>query len=396
MFNRVILIVLDGVGVGALPDASDYGDLGCATLAHVAEAAGGLSLPHLQRLGLGNIVALPGVAAVAEPAGAWGRMAQRSAGKDSVVGHWELTGVVRSEPFATFPEGFPRSITDAFTAETGLPVLGNVAASGTEILDRLGEEHLRTGYPIIYTSVDSVLQIAAHEDLIAPERLYRLCRVAERIVAPYHVCRVIARPFVGTRLTGFKRTSRRHDFTCRSPRPTLLDRLQQAAIATCGIGKISDLFAGRGLARSLATTGNADGMNQTLQALGMIETGLIFTNLVDYDMLYGHRRDSAGFARALERFDRWLPQLQAAMRADDLLIITADHGCDPVMPGTDHSREYVPLLAWSAAMLRGCDLGVRGSFADVGATLAELFSIEPGCGTSFLSQLRSAARAKRF
>lgn len=388
MFNRAILIILDGVGVGELPDAADYGDSGCATLPHVAEAAGGLKLPHLQQLGLGNIVSLSGVAPVSLPAGAWGRMGQLAAGKDSVVGHWELAGVVQEQPFATFPEGFPQKIIDAFTAETGLPVLGNVAASGTEILIRLGEKHLQTGYPIVYTSVDSVLQIAAHEEVIPPEQLYELCRIAGKIIAPYRVCRVIARPFVGACAAEFKRTARRHDFPCQPPRPTLLDRLQQVGITTCSVGKIADLFAGRGLDHSLPTAGNDEGMSKTLDALEVVKKGLVFANLVDYDMLYGHRRDVEGFARALEDFDRWLPQLQGAMRADDLLIITADHGCDPVTPGTDHTREYVPLLAWSPGMLRGCDLGVRRSFADVGATLGDLFAIDLECGTSFMSQLR--------
>lgn len=387
MFNRVILIVLDGVGVGALPDAESYGDAGCATLPHVAEVTGGLSLSHLQQLGLGNVVTLVGVDPVLQPAGAWGKMGQLAAGKDSVVGHWELTGVVQEQPFATFPEGFPQEIIDAFTAETGLPVLGNVAACGTEILTRLGEQHLKTGYPIFYASVDSVLQIAAHEEVIPPEQLYELCRIAERIVTPYRICRVIARPFVGTCAAEFKRTSRRHDFPCQPPKPTLLDRLQQEGIPTCSVGKIADLFAGRGLDHSLQTASNTEGMAKTLDALQLFGKGLIFTNLVDYDMLYGHRGDAEGFARALEDFDLWLPRLQEQMKSDDLLIITADHGCDPVSPGTDHTREFVPLLVWSRGMMHGCDLGVRSSFADVGATISDLFAINLECGTSFMSRL---------
>lgn len=394
MFKRIILIVLDGVGVGELPDAGDYGDLGSSTLPHVAEASRGLTLPHLQQLGLGNISALQGVPPVADPAGAWGRMEQLSTGKDSVVGHWELAGVIQKRPFATFPAGFPQEVIDAFTEETGLPVLGNVAASGTEILQRLGEKHLETGSPILYTSVDSVLQIAAHEDLIAPDRLYQLCRVAERIVAPYNICRVIARPFVGTCAADFRRTSRRHDFPCPPPGPSLLDLLQTAKIETCSVGKIFDLFAGRGLDSSYPTSGNDEGMVKTLEALHRIVQGLVFVNLVDFDMLYGHRRDAEGFARALEKFDQWLPQLQSAMETEDLLIITADHGCDPVTPGTDHTREYVPLLAWSPVMQHGCDLGVRGSFADVGATIAELFSIELDCGKSFLTLLNATFQAQ--
>ena len=393
MFNRAILIVLDGVGVGELPDAADYGDVGCATLQHVAQKTGGLSLPNLQQMGLGNIVSLEGVPPIPRPVGAWGRMAQLSAGKDSVVGHWELTGVVQDKPFATFPEGFPPEVITSFTELTGFPVLGNVSASGTEILMRLGEQHLQTGHPIIYTSVDSVLQIAAHEDVIPPEKLYDLCRVAEQIVAPFHVCRVIARPFNGTCAGDFKRTSKRHDFPCPPPSPTLLDRMQEAGVATCGVGKISDLFAGHGLEHSLSTSGNAEGMSKTIDALNIVKRGLVFTNLVDYDMLYGHRCDVQGFARALEDFDLWLPQLKKAMQSDDLLLITADHGCDPVMPGTDHTREYVPLLAWSPGMLRGCELGLRESFADVAATLGDLFAIDLECGKSFMSSLKGIVHA---
>lgn len=389
MFNRVILIILDGVGVGELPDAADYGDRGSATLPHVAQMAVTLELPHMQQLGLGNIVPLSGVDQIALPAGAWGRMGQLAAGKDSVVGHWEIAGIVQSQPFSTFPKGFPQTVIDSFTAETGLSVLGNVVASGTEILEELGEQHMQTGSPIIYTSADSVLQIAAHEEVISPHQLYDLCRIAEQIVAPYHVCRIIARPFVGSPATGFMRTSRRHDFPCQPPEPTLLDRLQRAGISTCSVGKVADLFAGRGFDHLLPTASNDEGMSKTLEALKLIETGLIFTNLVDYDMLYGHRRDVPGFANALDKFDSWLPQLQNLMNVDDLLIITADHGCDPVTPGTDHTREYVPLLVWTPCMSHGCNLGVRKSFSDVGATVAELFSIDLECGTSFLSQIYS-------
>lgn len=387
VFKRVVMIVLDGVGIGALPDAADYGDTGCATLQHVAEGVGGLRLRHLQQLGLGNIVAVAGLESVSSPAGCWGRMAQQSAGKDSVVGHWELSGVVQQQPFLTYPQGFPPELIAAFTAETGLAVLGNVAASGTEILVQLGEQHLQTGSPIVYTSVDSVFQIAAHEDVIPPQRLYELCRIAEQIVVPYRICRVIARPFVGDRPENFQRTSRRHDFPCSPPRPTLLDRLHEAGITTCGVGKIADLFAGRGLAHTLQTAGNAEGMDRTLDALNIVQQGLVFTNLVDYDMLYGHRRDVAGFAHALEEFDDWLPHLMTAMDGADLLVITADHGCDPVTPGTDHTREYVPLLCWSPALDGGVNLGDRASFADVGATIGELFAIDMEYGTSFLSDL---------
>lgn len=387
MISRVILIILDGVGIGALPDADLYGDGGCATLPHVAAATGGVKLPHLQRMGLGNLAPVVGVDPVDQPHGAWGRMGQRAAGKDSVVGHWEIAGVIQQQPFATYPDGFPEQVIAEFTARSGLPVLGNIAASGTDILVALGEEHLRTGAPIIYTSVDSVLQIAAHEDLIPPERLYDLCRLAEEIVKPYRVCRVIARPFIGTSAGNFTRTSRRHDFPCAPPQPTLLDHLQKAGISTCSVGKIYDLFAGQGIDLALPTGSNREGMQQTLSALERIDSGLIFVNLVDYDMLYGHRRDPQGFAKALEAFDRWLPRLQQRLQRDDLLIVTADHGCDPLAPGTDHTREYVPLLVSGAELHGSIPLGTRQSFADVGATIADLFAIDTGCGKSFLSEL---------
>jgi len=393
MFSRVVLIILDGVGVGALPDADEYGDSGCATLPHVATAVGGLQLPNLQQMGIGNIVALAGVDPASSPVAAWGRMGPLAVGKDSVVGHWELAGVVQEQPFATFPNGFPQQIIEAFTARSGLPVLGNVAASGTEILTQLGEQHLRTGYPIIYTSIDSVFQIAAHEELIPPAQLYDLCRLAEQVLAPYNVCRVIARPFVGTCAKDFKRTARRHDFPCKPPRPTLLDQLQASGITTCSVGKVSDLFAGRGIEFSLPTSSNREGMQRTLEALDTVERGLVFVNLVEFDMLFGHRRDPYGFARGLEAFDDWLPQLQQRMSSEDLLIVTADHGCDPLAPGTDHTREYVPLLVWSSAMARGAHLGVRTSFADVAATIAELFAIDPECGKSFLAHLQETTSA---
>ena len=389
MYKRVILIVLDGVGVGALPDADRYGDAAAATLPHVAEAVGSLNLPNLERLGLGRIVPLAGVAADLPPAGCWGKMAEISAGKDSVTGHWELTGVVLDQPFATFPNGFPAAIIRAFREQSGLDPLGNIAASGTEIIRDLGEEHLRSGRPIVYTSSDSVFQIAAHEAIIPPEQLYKLCRLAELIVRPYRVCRVIARPFVGSDRSNFKRTAGRHDFPQAPIAPTLLDRLQEEQIPTAGVGKIPDLFAGRGLSHCLPTRNNDHGMATTLEVMEKINFGLIMTNLVDFDMLYGHRLDAVGFARALTEFDAWLPKLFQQLTAADLLIVTADHGCDPTTPGTDHSREYVPLLVWSSMLQGGVDLGVRSSFADVGATIAESFNLTCGVGKSFLAEMRS-------
>jgi len=386
-FKRIILIVLDGVGVGALPDAVQYGDQKAATLQHVAESAGGLSLPHLEQLGLGYIVSVKGVAKVVSPHGCWGKMAEQSPGKDSVTGHWELAGVVLDHPFSVYPNGFPAEIISAFASATGLNPLGNVAASGTDILRDLGEKHLQTGRPIVYTSSDSVFQIAAHEDIIPPEQLYSICQQTEKILLPYDVCRVIARPFKGTCAADFYRTSGRHDFPRKPLNATVLELLQQQGLSTCGIGKIGDLFAGEGLTHSCPTNGNIDGMRQTLQCLDEINRGLIMTNLVDFDMLYGHRLDGAGFALALQQFDSWLPTLLDQLSLDDLLIITADHGCDPTTPGTDHSREYVPLLLSSPAISAPQSLGVRRSFADVGATVADNFQIVLAEGESFLSSL---------
>ena len=388
MFKRIILIVLDGVGIGALPDAEKYGDQGAATLQHVAQAVGGLSLPHLERLGLGQVASIEGVARVTSPDACWGKMVEQSPGKDSITGHWELAGVILDQPFAIFPHGFPPAIIDTFIAETGLNPLGNVAASGTDILRDLGECHLQTGRPIVYTSSDSVFQIAAHEDIIPPEQLYSICRQVEKILLSYNICRVIARPFKGNCATDFYRTSGRHDFPRKPQEKTMLELLQQQGVPTCGIGKIEDLFAGDGLSDSLQTSSNQEGMNKILGALDTINLGLVMANLVDFDMLYGHRLNSAGFAVALEEFDRWLPELLGKMSTDDLLMITADHGCDPTTPGTDHSREYVPLLLSSQAITTPANLGIRQTFADVGATVADNFQISLQTGTSFLSNLR--------
>ncbi|WP_303723029.1 phosphopentomutase [Malonomonas rubra] len=387
MFQRIVLIVLDGVGVGALPDAAEYGDETAATLPHVADAVGGLVLPQMARLGLGKIASIEGVEPVPVNCGYWGKMAEQSPGKDSVTGHWELAGVTLEQPFATFPDGFPAEIINAFTVATRLEPLGNIAASGTDILLQLGEEHLQSGRPIIYTSSDSVFQIAAHEEVIPPEQLYDICRIAEKILLPYNVCRVIARPFIGTSADNFKRTSGRHDFPRRPAGTTLLERLQQAGVETLGVGKINDLFAGQGLSRSFSTKNNTEGMEKTLQVFGKIKSGLLMTNLVDFDMLYGHRLDADGFAEALQAFDNWLPQLYSKMTDSDLLIVTADHGCDPTTEGTDHTREFVPLLVWSPVLKQSGSLGVRQSFADVGATVAQNFRVDLQ-GQSFLAELK--------
>ncbi|MGE5508026.1 MAG: phosphopentomutase [Chitinophagales bacterium] len=388
MSARVVLIVLDSVGAGALPDAAAYGDEGSNTLGNLARAVGGLSLPNLGRLGLGNILPLEGVPPAAAPAGAYGRMAERAPGKDTTTGHWELAGVVLSRPFPTYPQGFPPEVIEAFRRATGYDVLGNKAASGTEIIKELGPEHLRSGKPIVYTSADSVFQIAAHEEVIPVEELYRLCRAAREILTGEHgVGRVIARPFTGEP-GHFQRTAARRDFSLAPPEPTLLDRLSGAGIPVTGVGKIEDIFAGRGLSKALHTHGNTEGIAETVGWLSTGE-GLVFTNLVDYDMVYGHRNDCPGYARALEEFDRAVPDLLAGLRQDDLLIITADHGCDPTTPSTDHSREYVPVLAAGARVKAGVNLGTRETFADVGATVAEwLAGPSLPVGRSFARALR--------
>ncbi len=381
--KRVVLITLDGCGIGELPDAARYGDVGANTLGHVAEACGGLNLPHLQALGLGNILDLPGVPPVAAPRGGWGRMAEASAGKDTTTGHWELAGIIEPTPLPTFPTGFPEELIAALSRETGLDFLGNIAASGTEILKVLGDDHVRSGRPIVYTSADSVFQIAAHEGVVPVERLYEICRVARRILDPYRIGRVIARPFVGDAPDNYRRTANRHDFSLAPTAPTALDALTEAGIPVFGVGKIRDIFAGRGVGDFVYSSDNRDGMAKTLAALAQRERGLIFTNLVDFDMLYGHRLDALGFGKALEAFDRWLPRCLAALRDDDLLIVTADHGCDPTTPGSDHTREYVPLLVWSPVMGQGQALGERSSFADVAASIVEAFGLTPGGGRSF-------------
>jgi phosphopentomutase len=382
-WRRVILITLDGVGIGAQPDAADYCDSGADTLGHVADACGGLRLPNLARLGLGNIAPVAGVDPVVAPVAACGRMLERSAGKDTTTGHWEIAGLIQEQPFPSFPQGFPPEIITAFQRETGLEPLGNFAASGTEILRQLGEEHCRTGRPIVYTSVDSVFQIAAHEEVISVDRLYDLCGIARRILDPFRICRVIARPFVGDGADGFRRTAGRRDFSLEPNGTTLLDRMAAAGLEVYGIGKIRDIFAGRGITSAVGSSSNADGMGKTLQALSLVEKGIIFTNLVDFDTLFGHRLDAPGFGRALEEFDFWLPGFMTAMADGDLLIITADHGCDPTTSGTDHTREFVPLLCWHKEMACGRALGLRGTFADVAATVAGLFSLKMENGTGF-------------
>ncbi|MBE3582967.1 MAG: phosphopentomutase [Limnochordaceae bacterium] len=384
--ERVAILVMDSVGIGALPDAGQYGDGGSNTVVHTAMAVGGLPLPHLSALGLGWVIEpAPGVEKVEKPSGAYGRAAERSPGKDTTTGHWEMMGLVLDRPFPTYPHGFPPEIIDEFTRRIGRPILGNKPASGTIIIQELGEEHLRTGAPIVYTSADSVFQVAAHEEVIPVEELYRMCQIAREIlIGPHAVDRVIARPFVG-KPGAFVRTERRRDFSLRPFRPTVLDALKKAGLAVRAVGKIADIFAGQGITWAAHTGNNRETLEVTWDLLQhSAEPGLIFANCVDFDMLYGHRNDAPGYARALREFDAWIPRLLAALGPRDALVITADHGCDPTTPSTDHSREYVPLLVAGPPIRPGVALGTRSTFADLGATLAEAMGVEaPEAGTSF-------------
>jgi phosphopentomutase len=388
MVNRVVLIVLDGVGVGELPDAAAFGDAGTNTLAHVADAVGGLTLPSLEALGLGHVGEFAGIRRVSEPDGCFGKMAELSNGKDTTVGHWEISGLVQEVPFPTYPNGFPPEVVHAFEQVTGRKVLGNRPASGTEIIRELGEEHLRTGAPIVYTSADSVFQVAAHERVIPVEELYRMCREARKLLRPPHqVARVIARPFVGEP-GAFVRTEHRRDFSLDPPGQTLLDRLKMSGQPVIGIGKIEDLFNGRGLTRSVHAGNNGACLDETIRGFRTVPRGLIFVNLVDFDMRYGHRNDAAGYAKALEEFDARLPTMLGLMRPGDLMCLTADHGNDPTAPGTDHSREYVPLLAYGPRLARGVNLGTRRTFADLGQTIADALGVQRlPWGESFLDSL---------
>jgi phosphopentomutase len=387
VFDRAIVIVLDSVGVGELPDAAAYGDEGSNTLGHIADRVA-LSIPTLASLGLPCLVPLSGIAAPPQPRAAYGRMAERSAGKDSVTGHWELMGIVLDRAFPTFPNGFPASLIDDFERRIGRPSLGNVVASGTVVIDELGPRHLATGHPIVYTSADSVFQIAAHEEIVPVKQLYEWCEIAfELAVQGMGLGRVIARPFVG-RPGAFTRTANRHDYAMPPPRDTLLDRLTRAGHRVTAVGKINDLFAGHGIAHAHPTRNDNEGMDRIRQLMDTQDRGLIFANLVDFDTQYGHRNDVEGYAENLERFDRRLETLLPALRQRDLLVITADHGNDPATPSTDHSREYVPLLVTGPQVRAGVDLGIRSTFADLGQTLADMFGVEPmERGTSFLKEL---------
>jgi len=386
-FDRIVLIVLDSLGVGEMPDAADWGDAGADTLGHICESRA-VQLPNLQALGLGNVRPLAGVPPVNSPRGSYGRCAMRSNGKDTTTGHWEMAGIILDEAFPTYPEGFPPDVIARFVAETRVPgVLGNVAASGTEIIRELGAEHVRTGKPIVYTSADSVFQIAAHEEVISVERLYEICETARRILRDEHeVGRVIARPFIGEP-GAFTRTENRHDYAVPPPRENLLVALSEAGLDVVCIGKIASIYDSVGATQDLKAKNNNQSIEQTIRALADDTRGLIFSNLVDFDMLYGHRRDVEGYARALEHFDARLPEIEAAMNERDLFIITADHGNDPSYRGTDHTREYVPLLTYGARARAGIDLGTRASLADMGQTIAANFKLRLEAGESFLNAL---------
>ena len=387
--RRALILVLDGVGCGEAPDTRTYGDEGSNTLGNVALVAGDLSLPNLQRLGLGNITPIKNVPAALDPQGAWGTMLPKSAGKDSTTGHWEIAGLHLDRPFPTYPDGFPAEVLEPFSAATGRPVIANTVASGTTVIAEFAEEQRETGAWIVYTSADSVFQVAAHEEWIPLEELYNACEVARRLlVVPHDVSRVIARPFVGTP-GAWRRTANRRDYSIQPPGSTLLDELALAGIERSGVGKVDDLFAGRNL-ESRHTADNAEGVSALLEWLSGSSRGFCFANLVDFDQLFGHRNDVAGFRGALEDFDRALPALLSALRENDLLFITADHGNDPTTPSTDHARERVPLLV-AGSRVRGGPLGERQTFSDLGATVAEWFGLSwRGRGTSFLPTLLHA------
>ena len=378
-------MVLDSVGVGEMPDAADYGDAGADTLGHTL-ASRSVSIPNLRQMGLANITRLP-VDPVENPTGVFGKAATASRGKDTTTGHWEMSGIITANPFPTYPKGFPPRIIEPFERAVGRKVLGNKPASGTEIIKELGEEHVRTGRPIVYTSADSVFQIAAHEEVVPLDKLYRWSEIArEQLTGEDEVGRVIARPFIGEP-GNFRRTEARQDYAIDPPADTLLDRVKSAGLAVAAVGKIGSIFCHRGTTEELKAGNNNASVDQTINALHETDRGLIFSNLVDFDMLYGHRNDVEGYARALEQFDARLPEIQAAMRDDDLMIITADHGCDPGDLSTDHTREYVPVLAWGPRIRAGVDLGIRSSLADIGQTIAENFGLNLQAGRSFLREL---------
>ncbi|MBI4710828.1 MAG: phosphopentomutase [Nitrospirae bacterium] len=388
MVKRILLIVLDGLGIGELPDAGEYCDIGSNTLKNMADAVGGLALPNLESLGLGYLGDFRGIGRPEKLKGSYGKMSEASKGKDTTSGHWEMMGVVVDKPFPTYPHGFPPEVITAFENAVGRKILGNKTASGTEIIKELGEEHIRTGKPIVYTSADSVFQIAAHEEVIPVEELCKICEIARGILqSPHNVGRVIARPFVG-KAGSFQRTPRRKDFSLPPHKKTALEYISENGLDVVSIGKVKDIFAGRGFTKSVLVSGNNDAVSKTITYFESLERGLVWVTLVDFDTLYGHRNDPQGYAKALKDFDKKLPEILEMLTERDILIITADHGCDPTTPSTDHSREYVPLLIYGNALKKCVNLGLRTSFSDLGATALEALGIKaPVKGKSFWEEI---------
>ncbi len=388
-YRRIVLVILDSLGIGELPDANIYGDEGANTFKHIAEQKNGLDIPNMENLGLSHIYPIYVKDKQENPIGAFGKMAELSFGKDTLTGHWEIMGLKTDTPFNTFPNGFPNKLIEAFEERINRKVIGNKAASGIDIINEYGEQHIRKGDIIVYTSADSVFQIAAHEEVVSLDELYRICEIARELtsVKEYGVGRVIARPFVG-KPGSFKRTSNRKDYTVKPPVKTVMNYLVENSYESIAIGKISDIFANEGVSKKVKTSSNMDGVNKLIEELKHDFEGLIFLNLVDFDMLYGHRRDSIGYGNAIEEFDTRLLEIMNEIGEEDLLILTADHGNDPTYAGTDHTREYVPLLIYSKSIRTGIDLGIRDTFADVGATIADNFNINmPKYGKSFLNEL---------
>lgn len=388
MVKRVVLIVMDSVGIGELPDAADYGDTGSNTLRNTAKSTSEFAMPNMKVLGLGMVPGAEVIGRVDKPLGCHGRMSEKSKGKDTTTGHWEIAGLVLERPFPTYPDGFPKEVMQQFEEAIGRKTLSNKPASGTAIIQELGDEHVRTGFPIVYTSADSVFQIAAHEDVIPIEELYKMCETARSILIGEHaVGRVIARPFIG-QSGNYTRTKNRRDFSLTPTGKTVLDVIKQNGLEVKAVGKIEDIFAGSGITDAVHTRDNMDGIDKTLEYMRQDFKGLIFTNLVDFDMLFGHRNDPKGYADALEKFDARLPEITLALGDDDVLIITADHGCDPTTESTDHSREYVPVIVYGSKVKKGINLGTRDSFADISATILELFGLDPlPNGISFAKEI---------
>ncbi|WNF37923.1 phosphopentomutase [Bacillaceae bacterium IKA-2] len=388
-YKRIFLVVMDSVGIGAAPDAEKFGDTGSNTLGHIAKKMNGIQMSNMEKLGLGNLGDFKGINKVAAPLAHFGKMQEVSNGKDTMTGHWEIMGLRIDKPFKTFPTGFPKELIDELEKRSGRKIIGNKPASGTEILDELAEEHVETGALIAYTSADSVLQIAAHEEVVPLDELYSICKIARELTLAekYMVGRIIARPFTGE-LGVWKRTTNRHDYALKPFDRTVMNELQDAGFDSIAIGKISDIYDGEGITKSLRTISNMDGIDKLIETLDMEFTGLSFLNLVDFDALFGHRRDPIGYGKALEEYDARLPEVLDKLQVGDLLIITADHGNDPTQPGTDHTREFVPLLVYDERIKRGTDLGVRETFADIGATIADNFNVKmPKHGKSFLEKL---------